>query len=103
MNALAFTLRDFSLRENRLADYPSLLSQEHNNRLTVRSVALAHPNSATPNFVKLNIDSVGKADQIKISPEVAFGNSQSYEVMLNLTSQKKKTNEIASPTSHNKS
>jgi len=48
-------------------------------------------------FVKLNIDSVGKADQIKISPEVAFGNSQSYEVMLNLTSQKKET------TSHNKS
>ncbi len=43
-----------------------------------------------------NIDSVGKADQIKISPEVAFGNSQSYEVMLNLTSQKKETHEIAS-------
>ncbi len=50
-----FTLRDFSLRENRLADYPSLLSQEHNNRLTVRSVALAHPNSLSANFVKLNI------------------------------------------------
>ncbi len=24
------TLRDFSLRENRLADYPSFLSEEHN-------------------------------------------------------------------------
>jgi len=50
-----FTLRDFSLRENRLADYPSLLSQEHNNRLTVRSVALAHPNCPSDNFAKLNI------------------------------------------------
>jgi len=25
-----FTLQDFSLRENHLAGYPSLLSQEHN-------------------------------------------------------------------------
>ena len=50
-----FTLRDFSLRENHLAGYPSLLSQEHNIRLAVRLLADAHPNSATPNFAKLNI------------------------------------------------
>ena len=49
------TLRDFSLRENHLAGYPSLLSQEHNIRLAVRLLADAHPNSATPNFAKLNI------------------------------------------------
>jgi hypothetical protein len=55
MNALSFTLRDFSLRENHLAGYPSLLSQEHNIRLAVRLLADAHPNSATPNFAKLNI------------------------------------------------
>ncbi len=56
MTPIYFTLWDFCLRQNRLADYPSLLSQEHNIRLTVRSVALAHPNSLSANFVKLNIN-----------------------------------------------
>ncbi len=65
MTHLNFTLRDFCLWQNRLADYPSLLSQEHNNRLTVRSVALAHPNSATPNFVKLNIKREVSPEAIK--------------------------------------
>jgi hypothetical protein len=32
-NALAFTLRDFSLRENHLAGYPSFLTEEHNKML----------------------------------------------------------------------
>jgi len=50
-----FTLRDFSLRENRLADYPSLLSQEHNIRLAVRLLADAHPNPTSSDFAKLNI------------------------------------------------
>ena len=49
------TLRDFSLRENRLADYPSLLSQEHNIRLAVRLLADAHPNPTSSDFAKLNI------------------------------------------------
>ena len=30
---LAFTLRDFSFQENRLADYPSFLTEEHNKML----------------------------------------------------------------------
>jgi len=50
-----FTLRDFSLRENHLAGYPSLLTQEHNIRLAVRSVALTHPNPTASDFAKLNI------------------------------------------------
>ncbi len=49
------TLRDFSLRENRLADYPSLLTQEHNIRLAVRLLADAHPNPTSSDFAKLNI------------------------------------------------
>ena len=50
-----FTLRDFSLRENHLAGYPSLLSQEHNIRLAVRLLADAHPNPTSSDFAKLNI------------------------------------------------
>jgi len=46
------TLRDFSLRENPLAGYPSLLSQEHNIRLAVRLLADAHPNPTSSDFVK---------------------------------------------------
>jgi len=49
------TLRDFSLRENHLAGYPSLLSQEHNIRLAVRLLADAHPNPTSSDFAKLNI------------------------------------------------
>jgi len=49
------TLRDFSLRENRLADYPSLLTQEHNIRLAVRLLADAHPNPTSSDFAKLHI------------------------------------------------
>jgi len=41
MTHLNFILRDFSLRENCLADYPSLLSQEHNNRLNIESIKSA--------------------------------------------------------------
>jgi len=51
------TLRDFSLRENHLAGYPSLLSQEHNIRLAVRLLADAHPNPTLSDFAKLNIKS----------------------------------------------
>jgi len=42
MTHLNSTLRDFCLRQNRLVDYPSLLSQ-------------THPNPLSANFVKLNI------------------------------------------------
>jgi len=49
------TLRDFSLHENHLAGYPSLLSQEHNIRLAVRLLANAHPNPTSSDFAKLNI------------------------------------------------
>ena len=49
------TLRDFSLRENHLAGYPSLLSQEHNIRLAVRLLAGAHPNPTSSDFAKLHI------------------------------------------------
>jgi hypothetical protein len=49
------TLRDFSLRENPLAGYPSLLSQEHNIHLAVRLLADAHPNPTASDFAKLNI------------------------------------------------
>ncbi len=55
MTPIYFTLRDFSLRENRLADYPSLLSQEHNIRLAVRLLADAHPNPTSSDFAKLYI------------------------------------------------
>ena len=55
MRTLAFTLRDFSLRENHLAGYPSLLSQEHNIRFIVRLLADAHPNLPSANYMKLNI------------------------------------------------
>jgi len=55
MTPIYFTLRDFSLRENRLADYPSLLTQEHNIRLAVRLLADAHPNPTSSDFAKLNI------------------------------------------------
>jgi len=48
------TLRDFSLRENHLAGYPSLLSQEHNIRLAVRLLADAHSNPTLSDFAKLN-------------------------------------------------
>ena len=54
-NALAFTLRDFSLRENHLAGYPSFLTEEHNKRYAVRSVALTHPKIASQSFAYLNI------------------------------------------------
>ena len=50
-----FTLRDFSLRENHLAGYPLLLSQEHNKRYAVRLLADAHPNPTSSDFAKLNI------------------------------------------------
>ena len=33
MTQIYFTLRDFSLCENRLADYPSFLTEEHNKML----------------------------------------------------------------------
>jgi len=49
------TLRDFSLRENHLAGYPSLLSQEHNIRFIVRLLADAHPNFPSANYMKLHI------------------------------------------------
>lgn len=55
MNALAFTLWDFSLRENRLADYPLFLTEEHNKRYAVRSVALTHPKIPSESFAYLNI------------------------------------------------
>ena len=58
MTPIYFTLRDFSFQENRLADYPSLLSQEHNIRLAVRLLADAHPNPHyRSDFAKLNIKS----------------------------------------------
>jgi hypothetical protein len=63
----SFTLRDFSLRENRLADYPSLLSQEHNKRYTVRSVALTHPKIPSESFAYLNImfNKINRLQEVK--------------------------------------
>lgn len=55
INLADFTLRDFSLRENRLADYPSFLTEEHNKRYAVRSVALTHPKIPSESFAYLNI------------------------------------------------
>jgi len=52
-----FTLRDFSLRENHLAGYPSFLMEEHNKRYAVRSVALTHPKIALQSVAYLNIKS----------------------------------------------
>jgi len=49
------TLRDFSFQENRLAGYPSLLTQEHNIRLAVRLLADAHPNPTLSDFAKPHI------------------------------------------------
>lgn len=49
------TLRDFFLRKNHLAGYPSLLTQEHNIRLAVRLLADAHPNPTSSDFAKLDI------------------------------------------------
>ena len=55
MRTSNFTLRDFSLRENRLADYPSFLTEEHNKRYAVRSVALTHQKIPSESIAYLNI------------------------------------------------
>jgi len=52
------TLRDFSLRENRLADYPLFLTEEHNIRLAVRLLADAHQNPTLSDFAKLDLCSI---------------------------------------------
>lgn len=55
LNPLSFTLQDLSLCENRLADYPLFLTEEHNKRYAVRSVALTHPKIPTESIAYLNI------------------------------------------------
>jgi hypothetical protein len=66
MNPFKFTLRDFSLRENHLAGYPSLLTQEHNIRLAVRLLADAQPNPTASDFAKLNIKSNQKLSPMEV-------------------------------------
>ena len=55
MRTSNFTLRDFPVG-NRLADYPSFLTEEHNKRYAVRSVALTHPKIPSESFAYLNIN-----------------------------------------------
>jgi hypothetical protein len=50
-----FTLRDFSLRENHLAGYPSLLSQEHNISLKDNSNELSQISSNDETSLNNNI------------------------------------------------
>ena len=53
-----FTLWDFCFQQNRLADYPSLLSQEHNKRYAVRLLADTHPKIPSESFAYLNLNEI---------------------------------------------